>query len=166
MLSFALPDLLNPLDVLMAISGVLFLMMSFSANMYELPFLSRSGGLMAYSKFAANIDFGILLPSKIGMALMYFPPMLMCIVCYFGALEPSLAGTPSSLMGAIHFGKRTLECIFLHRFSGNMPLATSIFVSSMYIASSIGLCFYFDLDVNAGQYYLGIVLFIIGVGGK
>ena len=88
------------------------------------------------------------------------------LVCCFGALEPSLAGTPSSLMGDIHFGKRTLECIFLHRFSGNMPLATSIFVSSMYIASSIGLCFYcFDLDVNAGQYYLGIVLFIIGVGG-
>ena len=84
MLSFALPDLRNPLDVFMAFSGVLFLMISFSANMYELPFLSRGGGLMAYSKFAANVDFGILLPSKIWMALMYFPDMLMCL---FAVLE-------------------------------------------------------------------------------
>lgn len=36
----------------------------------------------------------------------------------------------------VHFAKRTLECLLLHKYSGDMPLASSITISSLYLTET------------------------------
>ena len=43
------------------------------ANVLNIPFFKRDGGLLSYSKFAAGVKLGITVPSRLGMTLVYFP---------------------------------------------------------------------------------------------
>lgn len=64
-----MPDLSEPLDL--AVVGLLafFIPVAILANRVNLPFLTRGGGLLSYSKFAKGVTFGIALPSRLGMLI-------------------------------------------------------------------------------------------------
>ena len=66
-----MPELSEPLDL--AVVGLLafFIPVAILANRVNLPFLTRGGGLLSYSKFAKGVTFGIALPSRLGMLILY-----------------------------------------------------------------------------------------------
>ena len=93
-----MPDLSDPLDV--AVVGLLafFIPVAALANHVNLPFLTRGGGLLSYSKFAKGVDFGISLPSRHGMLLLYAPGPSRAPCCA-ACRRPRLAAGRSSLRG-------------------------------------------------------------------
>lgn len=146
----------------------------------KVPLLSRTGPLMSYSKFAKDCtNCGLLIPSKIGMILVYFPSMLLGIMISYqddlfeSPVLPSVIETHHpltktvALLTAIHFGKRVLECLFLHRFSGTMPLLSSITLTSFYILTVLSLSLFVTTSqINPGLQLMGRVMFVMGCIGK
>lgn len=120
---------------------------------------------MRYSKFAG--DKGI--PSRVGMFVLYSLP----IVTSVGFGLPYLANANAVqwvVFAAItlHFVKRTLEVLFVHKYSGYMQTFTFVIIVVTYalIGGMIS-----GLNVKAipamdALFYLGIVLFIIGEVGN
>jgi hypothetical protein len=170
MISLTFPDLDDPLDLVVATSLLCYGLMSLVSNRWPMiPMLTRSGGLLTYGKFASGVTFGVSVPSKLGMALLYFPSMCLGIGFYF-----YFQGGLACLLSTIHFAKRVAESLFLHRYSGTMPLATSLFVSVGYMGMTF--CFYFygtkgdDLAVenisSTHAAFVGVTLFVIGTSGN
>lgn len=75
---------------------------------------------------AASTAAATMVPSRYGMLLIYMPSTLVGATML--ATEPKLA---TALLLA-HFGKRTAESAWLHRYSGGMPLAVAGFISAYY----------------------------------
>ncbi|MCC5815790.1 MAG: hypothetical protein JJT78_13640 [Leptospira sp.] len=101
-------------------------------------FVSESSGKfnLPYSKFASNKGIN----PRIGMFIIYFLPILIYLTSWINA------GTPSSLyhilclvVFIVHFGKRCLEVLFLHRFSGKIGLSGVILITFAY--SNIALIY-------------------------
>ena len=137
---FTSPDLNNPIDQSVVALTVFFTLFGGLGNVLNIPFFTRDGGLLTYSKFAKGVVLGPTVPSRVGMTLVYAP------ACYFGvsALGKMSSQTLwthrtalTSAMMVAHFGKRTLECLFLHSYSGGMPLASSLFISFFYSILSV-----------------------------
>ena len=78
----------------------------------------------------------------------------------------------------MHYAKRLLEVVFVHKYSGKMPLMTSLFMSLNY--SFIGYCFGSILHSDSDRYKkleeehggvdlwsaVGMSLWLIGMGGN
>ncbi len=92
-----------------------------------------------YSKFAANKTQKVrLIPSKKGMLMLYSPAMMISFFLDFLSLYK-----PSSLAGQlcfIHFLKRVMEVLFVHKYSGGMPLGTALFISIYYSLNALLVC--------------------------
>lgn len=169
MTALALPNLDDPLDVLMATALLVFGVMSLVNNKLPIvPLLTRSGGLFAYGKFAIGVEFGVSVPSRMGMTLLYFPSMCLGIAFHFHS-----QGSLACLLSIIHFAKRVAECLFLHNYSGTMPLATSLFTSFGYLSLTFCLCYYSadrilapDNTYSTKTAAFSIVLFVIGISGN
>jgi hypothetical protein len=163
MTSLTFPDLDDPLDLVIATAFLCFGVFSLVNNRFPIiPLMTRSGGLMAYGKFASGVNFGVSVPSRLGMALLYFPSMCLGIGFYF-----YFQGGLACLLSIVHFAKRVAESLFLHRYSGTMPLATSILVSLFYMC--VTFCFYFygkKGDDWAVENFVGVILFVIGISGN
>lgn len=112
----------------------------------SLSFSRESSGTNAgYSKFAKPIVPSV--PSRLGMFTFYFPAMLIGLAGICLNL-PSLV--PSSLLGLlsdnrallvstmvfVHFAKRVLEVLFLHRHSGVIEKELLITISVFYALTS------------------------------
>lgn len=166
------PDLSQPLDIFMLVLGVGFALLAGSANLMQLPFLTRTGGLLTYSKFASGLQMKGMIPSRIGMMMLYAPAM--CIGVYYLLMMPQDFADSSSradlvaVLTAIHFGKRTLECLFLHKYSGQMPITSTIFISVFYCITAAAVCHYSRLVTvyDAWTYLLGLGLFATGLAGN
>ena len=167
-----MPDLSDPLDV--AVVGLLafFIPVAALANHVNLPFLTRGGGLLSYSKFAKGVDFGISLPSRHGMLLLYAPAGAIAGAMLRG-MPATAAGSRQELvawMMVAHFGKRSLECLLLHKYSGSMPLASACFIGFFY--STVSFVFvHCSGRVAAGSHEpwglpVGLALFGLGLVGN
>lgn len=67
---FCLPKYTSEsVDLVMIIALSLFIVIALTGNTLQIPFLTRTGGLLTYSKFAQGIKIGIMLPSRIGMTV-------------------------------------------------------------------------------------------------
>ena len=127
---------------------------------------SESGGTSAeYSKFAiepAGAKTGQRVSGRVGMLVIYVPAL-----CVVGAFI--MAGTASMVksMLAVHFGKRTLETLFVHRYSGSMPLSTASTIGVYYSLVSAAIA---SLPSAAQEYpeatTAGLALFAIGQLGN
>eukprot|EP00980_Cylindrotheca_fusiformis_P019318 scaffold6638_cov127-Cylindrotheca_fusiformis.AAC.2 len=163
------PDLHDPIDIVITIALFLFGAVSVGINKWPaIPQLTRRGGLFAYGKFADGVSFGISIPSRWGMMLLYLPSMCYAVVVYL-----YFRGGLTCVLSIIHFTKRVLECVFLHRYSGEMPLASTIFMSSLYIATTFALCYYSEKDdlatnktYSSRTAVISIVIFSIGISGN
>lgn len=174
---FTPPDFSARVDQLVVFFLVFFIFTATLANRLNIPFLTRDGGLLTYSKFAQGVKVGPDLPSRVGMVMLYAPSMV--IGCYnlvmIGALTPaaifSNRGALLSAMVVIHFGKRVLECMFLHKYSGSMPFASSAMISVFYSIISLCATHYATLaePINANNGMIrsvAVVLFVIGLLGN
>ena len=93
---------------------------------------SEAAGTPApYSKFASNtakkLPFPV--PSRLGMLVIYVPAL---IASSYHLSSSSPTATFTSLLSTIHFGKRTLETLFLHKYSGTAPLPIAASIGTYY----------------------------------
>jgi len=167
---FALPDLSQTEDKLFAATLVSLVGVTGGANIFRIPFFHRAGGLLTYSKFAMGANFGLMVPSRLGMSLLYMPAGIWGAYYLVSAPgDATRADLVAKLMVA-HFAKRTLECCFLHSYSGDMPLASSAFIASFYTIVSVA-SIHFARVVPQDIYQswtlgVGLGLFALGQAGN
>merc|ERR1712176_1435375 len=87
----------------------------------------------SYSKFARTVEIGIMLPSRLGMALLYAPSSISAAYCLANAQSDASRADIIAMLMLAHFSKRVFECCCVHNYSGDMPLTSSIFISIFYI---------------------------------
>lgn len=122
---------------------------------------------LSYSKFNSKGD----LDSKKGMFLIYFLPLLTYV--YFYLKTPNTDALYYKLIFiavTLHFAKRCLEVLFLHKYSGKISILTTIFITWAYssiaysIHESVNTLTSLDMlesGVN-GSLYFGFFLFLLG----
>ena len=183
-----LPDLNSTFDQVIIVFAFIFFLLGGFANALNIPFFTRDGGLLSYSKFATNVSFGYSISSQLGMTILYAPAFLFALLI---ATDSTTGGHPrvyvTSILMTIHFFKRTLECNFLHRYSGTMPLISSITISCFYCLLAF-CCIHYSqasalvhdpkvvtannaefeqhLDKIMSTMFVGLVLFVIGQVGN
>lgn len=102
-----------------------------------------------YSKFAvANVG----IPSRVAMFMIYFGSFALGAAALgvdsrLALLPPSLVGLDEvtlpervrlvSILMTIHFGKRLLEVLFVHRYSGTVGVTSTVGVSVCYLSGSV-----------------------------
>lgn len=108
-----------------------------------------------YGKFASHLvesskgdeQKDKLVPSRIGMLIIYTPAMIVSAAFCLGLPTKfvnnpaSVAETSSlaSMMLLIHFLKRDLEVLFLHKYSGNTLLGLARFIGFYYALASFAV---------------------------
>ncbi|KAE8773636.1 Trans-2,3-enoyl-CoA reductase [Hordeum vulgare] len=141
------------------------------------------GQHMAYSKFWHVVSGqqqqqkkggtgGALLSSRDGMLVAYAPALVAAAASFVvpGAVEGLRAELLAAAL-AVHFLKRVLEVLFIHRYSGNMPLNTALTISSSYLLSAITMIYAQHLavglpDPTTDLLYPGVLLFTVGIAGN
>ncbi|CAL1386880.1 unnamed protein product [Linum trigynum] len=142
------------------------------------------GTHLKYSKFAGSSSSPSSkssswssLPSRIGMFVLYFPAFLAAIASLLflhgGGAPPSsrLLLVESAL--AIHFLKRLLETLFLHKYSGTMAVESAIPISLSYFSITAITIYAQRLTEEAmipepavDLKLYGAVLFVVGIAGN
>eukprot|EP00252_Welwitschia_mirabilis_P005556 TRINITY_DN1601_c0_g1_i1.p1 TRINITY_DN1601_c0_g1~~TRINITY_DN1601_c0_g1_i1.p1 ORF type:complete len:304 (+),score=19.32 TRINITY_DN1601_c0_g1_i1:66-977(+) len=132
-----------------------------------------TGKNLSYSKFAKQNLSGRKLQSRNGMLLCYGPALLLSSACLFLTAPASatirLRGLAAAL--SLHFLKRELEVVFLHRYSGFMALRECVVISSSYLLSSANLLYAQQLSEAAAPpqtdlRLLGFGLYLVGLAGN
>ena len=108
-----------------------------------IPGFGRGGGLMSYSKFAHAADkvtSSCVVRSRLGMTMMYAPSALLAFATwgYVNDHDPAshdFRAHHVAVLVMLHFLKRTGECLFLHKYSGTMPMVSSAFIGAFYCVS-------------------------------
>ena len=168
MLALTYPDPSVPADAAILILLVFFIFTAAFANLCKIPFLTRGGGLLTYSKFASGVTFGLNVPAKVGMFLLYAPAAVVGFWWWWNVAGDSRTGLAASLM-VTHFVKRCFECLFVHKYSGTMPFASSFFIGFFYVIASLSNCHYANMAVplSKGEFpYTGFFLFSVGLTGN
>ncbi|MCO5564061.1 hypothetical protein L7F22_017717 [Adiantum nelumboides] len=135
------------------------------------------GDGLRYSKFAKAA--GLTWPSRLGMAVMYLPSFLLpfAFLLLKLSLPPSSSTTTTRLLLtasalSLHFGKRLLEVLFIHKYSGSMEAKMSILVSGAYAAATGLILFAQQVAAEKGKsppidlMKWGIGLFVVGITGN
>jgi hypothetical protein len=101
-----------------------------------------------YSKFAAGLaakndkNDNIMVPSRIGMLIIYTPSvvtalmLLLVLPIFIGSLHPSAAGW----MCLVHFLKRDIEVLVIHKYSGSAVLDVARFIGFYYALITFMIC--------------------------
>ncbi len=120
---------------------------------------------MRYSKFGTRKG----VPSRIGMPILYGLPIIIVTIAALPYL--STATTIQWIVYGIlmlHFIKRTIEVLFVHKFSGNMePLTLGIIIIAYALMG--GLISWLNVEPLKQMdffFYLGMASFLIGVLGN
>ncbi|MEM7160721.1 MAG: DUF1295 domain-containing protein [Myxococcota bacterium] len=128
-----------------------------------------------YSKFAKR-ERRFALPSRLGMLVIYAPAV---VLVWLPLVLRGVEMTPWHLLVAtlisLHFGKRCLEVLFVHRYSGVMNLGSVLLICSLYSSVSLLLGEVAATEVGASgmptegfELWLGIglALWILGTVGN
>ena len=134
-----------------------------------------------YSKFAkVDVDGGDssktkTWPSRLAMMVIYTPALLVAAAVCLGfsvgsGLLSSLPGpSAASFLMAAHFGKRCLEVMLLHRYSGRTDRGTPTMIGFYYALTSLLICACGDRtgETSGGPpSSLGKALFCVGLAGN
>lgn len=101
-------------------------------------FKGESETATAYSKFAQGLpeDEKKRVASRTGMLIIYVPATIVALLSISTSSTCTLAG----LMCFIHFLKRTLEVLYLHKYSGTVELGISQFIGVFYAFITFMIC--------------------------
>lgn len=121
--------------------------------------------MMYYSKFRRVGG----IPSRLYMFFIYSAPIVALFFSVRGYL-PNANLVQWIVGGAvfIHFLKRVLESLFLHKYSGTAGILTALLVGSFYsfAAYLIGWLNQNPIPVVDAWFVLGILVFLVGIGGN
>ncbi|KAI4339302.1 hypothetical protein MLD38_024262 [Melastoma candidum] len=147
--------------------------------MVTMPFTGFSevnGVHLQYSKFwnvGPRKKFVGTVSGRTGMAIIYLPALLASIssLTLFGRDE-GLRFLLLRLSLTVHFLKRVLEVLFVHKFSAQVAVDAMIVISFSYLMMSA--CTIYSLLLCQSRFrepainltYPGLVLFLIGIGGN
>ncbi|KAI5064531.1 hypothetical protein GOP47_0021201, partial [Adiantum capillus-veneris] len=137
----------------------------------------RGDGLR-YSKFAKAA--GLTWPSRVGMAVMYLPSFLLpsaflLLKLSHSRLLPSACTTRLLLTSSalsLHFFKRVLEVLFVHKYSGSMEVKMSILISGAYATATGVILYAQQLAAESNQeppidlMKWGVGVFVVGITGN
>ncbi|XP_021773449.1 very-long-chain enoyl-CoA reductase-like [Chenopodium quinoa] len=114
----------------------------------------------------------IIISSKVGMAFLYTPAFLFGVASFFIFPDEGFRFLLLRSALTIHFLKRVLEVLFVHRFGGSgvalhaaIPIALSYFISTVtmiYAQHLSGQLPEPSIDLT----YPGVGLFLLGIGGN
>ncbi|CAL5091317.1 unnamed protein product [Urochloa decumbens] len=169
-----------PASVYVAAMSAVSLVSMANAGLAELR-----GTHMAYSKFwhvvAAgaggnnnnkNRGVGALLKSRDGMLVAYVPALLAAAASFAvpGAVDGPRAQILSAAL-AVHFLKRVLEVLLVHRYSGSMPVDTAVTIGTSYFLSTVTMIYAQHLshdlpDPPVDLLYPGVAVFAVGIAGN
>eukprot|EP00538_Stauroneis_constricta_P002619 CAMPEP_0119562840 /NCGR_PEP_ID=MMETSP1352-20130426/21730_1 /TAXON_ID=265584 /ORGANISM="Stauroneis constricta, Strain CCMP1120" /LENGTH=265 /DNA_ID=CAMNT_0007611335 /DNA_START=118 /DNA_END=912 /DNA_ORIENTATION=- len=120
-----------------------------------------------YSKFAndAKKKPKDPVPSRVGMMIIYTPAFLVSLCFQF---VPYLPKCTAALLLTIHFAKRCFEVLFIHKYSGSVPKAKAIEISTLYSLTAAIVCYYaVPVGANDDAFLtVGQVAFVIGQIGN
>jgi hypothetical protein len=159
-----------------------------AAGAVAMAFLAVSefrGDHLAYSKFSRGGGGGqqgtkqqqqrqrVRVPSRVGMVLLYFPALAAALASFAvpGAVDGARAHVLSAAI-AVHFLKRVLEALFLHQYSGSMPLATSLLIAGHYLFAGGGMIYAQRLrrrglpEPRVDLLLPGVLAFAVGLAGN
>ena len=130
-----------------------------------------------YSKFSRASSDESTWPSRYAMLVIYSPALITSIVLLLlGRCLPSMKNIPTpslaAVLCAIHFAKRCLEVLFLHKYSGRTDKATPTQISVYYTLMTILVVYASggnidkDSGDNSNMMMCGTVLFAIGIIGN
>jgi hypothetical protein len=88
------------------------------------------GGGMTYSKFAHGFT-GRTVSSRLGMLIIYGGALALAVY-YAGTAPPGSRQVLIARALGFHFGKREFEVLFVHVYSGSMPLLTPLPIAAFY----------------------------------
>lgn len=117
--------------------------------------------VVGYSKFASGKG----VPSRIGMFIVYSLPLVVITLCalpYFQNATLIQWVVYAALM--FHFGKRVIESLFLHKYSGTMDVL-AVAIISVFYSFMAGMISWLNAEPAVemgGWFYLGIVCFVVG----
>ncbi|KAL3523702.1 hypothetical protein ACH5RR_016536 [Cinchona calisaya] len=156
---------------LTAISGVTFLFLAY------LGISEIIGNHLKYSKFW-NVNSrktsgggGIKLSSRPGMILLYAPAALLGLASFFIFPGGGIRFLMLKLAVTVHFSKRVLESLFVHKYSGGMMLDSVIIISSSYSFAAAGMIYIQHMTLEAPEplvdlKFLGLLIFLLGISGN
>ena len=115
-------------------------------------------------------------PTRVGMFIIYTPALLYSASSiYFttATLDPTMSFRPIFLFSLLflHFLKRVLECAYVHKYSGSMDAAMSLFIGLYYTFVSYEICACHMSKVPSDilssiHLYLGLCLYAVGEAGN
>lgn len=125
-----------------------------------------------YSKFAAPVQEekkAKMIPSREGMLFIYFPAVLVAGI-YILAVSLGLTSrfemNLAAFMVLIHFLKRTLEVLFLHKYSGSTVLSAARAIGFMYASHALLICTTSNSAASQTTALVGTSLFVVGTVGN
>eukprot|EP00747_Dinoflagellata_sp_TGD_P183729 gnl/TRDRNA2_/TRDRNA2_38827_c0_seq1.p1 gnl/TRDRNA2_/TRDRNA2_38827_c0~~gnl/TRDRNA2_/TRDRNA2_38827_c0_seq1.p1 ORF type:complete len:312 (+),score=37.79 gnl/TRDRNA2_/TRDRNA2_38827_c0_seq1:133-936(+) len=124
-----------------------------------------SGQSAGYSKFA-NPAKSFKVASRPGMVCLYFPALMISVYYFLTAPRKSKGNGRETITAGLltfHFGKRVLESLFLHKYSGTMDGDFLVPISCAY-ALTATLLAHQQLQVTEYSHPLTQPVFGIGVG--
>ncbi|KAL8224157.1 hypothetical protein R6Q57_019632 [Mikania cordata] len=133
------------------------------------------GKNMKYSKFinngVARKENKTKLSSRTGMLLFYTPAFLVGLASFFVIPDQDLRFVLLASALTVHFLKRVLEVLFLHKYSGSTGLESTIIITLSYTLSTATMIYdqYLSRDFTNPPIdlkYVGVGLFLIGIIGN
>ncbi|XP_043702986.1 3-oxo-5-alpha-steroid 4-dehydrogenase 1-like [Telopea speciosissima] len=137
-----------------------------------------SGKHLQYSKFwnvnpqkKKSIVKEITISSRTGMLILYTPAFLAGVASFAIFPDKDLRFMLVSAALSIHFFKRVLEVLFIHKYSGRMVLDSVILISLSYFISTVSMIYAQHLTEGIPEpaldlKYVGVALFLVGISGN
>ena len=104
-----------------------------------------------YSKFGVR-DESKGISSKVGMFTLYFVPLVsFCCIAYPIMLNTSWYHSTIAALMVVHFSKRCLETLYIHKYSGYMSKITVALICTFYTLFASSIAYYLVHRINADE---------------
>ncbi|XP_057789213.1 uncharacterized protein LOC131006087 [Salvia miltiorrhiza] len=139
-----------------------------------LAVLEVSGKHLQYSKFwnlGSNKSSKSVVSSKVGMLIIYTPALFAGVSSFWIFPGGGIRFLMLKSAVTIHFLKRDLEVLFLHKFSGFFVVESAVIISATYFTAAAGFVYFHHQtrglpEPTVDLKYLGAVLSLVGLSGN
>lgn len=136
-------------------------------------YLDEKKSAMPYSKFAASLQEDKkekMIPSKAGMLIIYAPAFVVSstyLLLTSSGMISQFEATLAAWMLMAHFLKRTLEVLFLHKYSGSTAENAAKMIGFAYAFQGALVCATANPCPSGSVFYApSIFLFVVGIFGN